>query len=239
MTAMTGMGMSSPAPWEMGAVATTGFCNGLLGDSGIPKKNEWRYLRILNTGKTKWCMLEYYAWWTVGGPRVHPSGVGYDGVEYIGLADWVRLEILPRMDLTISMFIQTVASSVNHMIQGIERDLELHRTEEDLIEEDPKEDPIEENPIEEDPEEDPNIYDPNEEGIMEVVPGEEPKYIPTQHPERESEGQSKFRPEEHGEEGGWQMGDLEESSEDDFLKYLEYHPGFHYDLSDDDSSTWT
>ncbi|MCD7472893.1 hypothetical protein HAX54_014308 [Datura stramonium] len=33
------------------------------------------------------------------------------------------------------------------------------------------------------------------------------------------------------------MGDPEESSEDDFLKYLEYHPGFHYDLSDDDGPT--
>lgn len=98
---------------------------------------------MLNIWETKWCTPEYYAWWTVRGPRVHPSGVGYDGVVGIGLADWVRIEILPRPDLSISMFRQTVSGSVNHMIPGIERDPELPKTEEDPIEEDPEEEPIE------------------------------------------------------------------------------------------------
>lgn len=73
---------------------------------------------------------------------------------------------------------------------------------------------------------------------MEMGCSEEPKNIPTQDPEEESEGQSEFRPKGHGKEEGWQMGDPEVSSEDDFLKYLEYHPRFHYDLSDDDGPTW-
>ncbi|MCE5166048.1 hypothetical protein HAX54_014310 [Datura stramonium] len=51
---------------------------------------------------------------------------------------------------------------------------------------------------------------------MKVGPSEEPKNIPTQHPKGEWEGQSEFRLEGHGQEGGWQMGDPEESPEYDF-----------------------
>ncbi|MCD7471118.1 hypothetical protein HAX54_011405 [Datura stramonium] len=270
-------------PGEVGAVATTSFCNGLLGDFGLPKKdaqdqhkspsigyecpyrvmrqfgllhdiplwslmapyedrykalipitrirnlqNEWRYLRILSIEEIKWCMPDYYAWFTVGGHGVHPSGVGYDRVADIGLGDRGigRDPEFPRME-------------EYPIEEDLEEDPEEDLIEENLIEEDPEKDPIEKNHIEEDPEEDPSIYDPNDGGIMEMGPGEELKNIPTQYPDGESEAQSEFRLEGHGEEGSWQMGDPEESSEDDFLKYLECYPEFHYDLSDDDGPTWT
>ncbi|MCD7448023.1 hypothetical protein HAX54_037336, partial [Datura stramonium] len=52
-----------------------------------------------------WCTPDHYAWLTVGGPMVHPSGAG-----------------------------QTVPGSVNHMIQGVEEKPQVPRIKEDTME---------------------------------------------------------------------------------------------------------
>ncbi|MCE0481494.1 hypothetical protein HAX54_039292 [Datura stramonium] len=184
MTAMTDIGISSPLfgllqyipLWSLMAPYEDGY-EALIPTTRVRTlQNEWRYLRMLGIEETKWCTPEYYAWFNVGGHRVLPSVLGCDEVVDISLDDWVRLEILPRMDLKIPMFRKTVPGSVNHMIPKIEGDPESPGKEEDPIEEDPEvdpieedaekdteEDPVEENPIEENPEEDPVKENPIEE----------------------------------------------------------------------------
>ncbi|MCE3214621.1 hypothetical protein HAX54_052901 [Datura stramonium] len=176
-------------------------------------QNEWRYLRMLSIEETNWCTPDYYSWFNIGGHRVPPSVVGYDGtnVSRLRKPHDTGDEIDPELPRTEE--------------DPIEEDLEKHPVEEDPeedpikenLEEDPEGDPIEENLTKEEPEEDPSIYDLSDGGIMEMGPGEEPENVQTQHHEGESEAQSEFRPEGHGEEGGWQMGDPEGSSEDDFI----------------------
>ncbi|MCE3050178.1 hypothetical protein HAX54_046593 [Datura stramonium] len=190
-------------------------------------QNEWSYLRMLSIEETKWCTLEYYAWFNVGGHRIPPS-IGLK--EILNYLRWRNTP--PKKTLRRTPSKKTLKNTLRKIPS---KKIPSKKTP---LKKTLRETPIKGNHIEKDPEKDPSIYDPNDGGNLEAGLGKELENIPTRHPEGESEAQSEFRPEGHGEEGGWQMGDPEESSEDDFLKYLEYHPGFHYDMSDDDSPTW-
>lgn len=73
-------------------------------------QTEWDYMIALNIGEERYCTLKYYAWQNVVSHMVPPSAVGLRGFTNIGFVEWVRTEVLPRVELTTPMYNQIVSS---------------------------------------------------------------------------------------------------------------------------------
>ncbi|MCE0482152.1 hypothetical protein HAX54_040599 [Datura stramonium] len=109
----------------------------------------------IDDGVGSWCILEYYAWLTMGGPLARASTAGIPGISGDRRERQIAMELVHILPISTHLYQQVIPSSLDHLIQPVDHN---NNMEEDPIE------PTE--TIEEDPKEYLEIYDPRDGGIM-------------------------------------------------------------------------